>query len=242
MGLLDKMKNLVGGHGVKVAITAIERQPAASASLPLHDSILKGRIQISGEKEAVILKHVFELKAIYDTEGSYREVRLADSVNEGQIIGVPYTWPYTLRPGQIAEDSFSVGPFEIPAAMQELQLTPEDAASNPKVRIELKAIADVKGTPVDASAKQAVRIIAGAADAASRERRIAELRVALDAKGAVYRIEPGSGEILVSVADGAGNVAKLSAAMDGLGMGGWFSGDWSAVSIGDYKFEKVSGL
>jgi hypothetical protein len=159
MGLFDKMKNLVGGHGVTVTITEIENQPAESANLPLHDSILKGRIQISGEKEVVILKHAFSLSAIFETDDDYNEVSLAEDVNEGEIIGAEYSWPYTLEAGQTVDDSFSLGPFDIPGGMEEMKLGPDDAISNSKVRIELKVTADVKGTPMDASAKQKVNIV-----------------------------------------------------------------------------------
>jgi hypothetical protein len=161
MGLFSKMKNLVGGHGVKVHITEVEGQAADSAALPMHDSILKGRIQVEGNKEVVILNHAFELSVIYETDSDYRSEVLEEDVNEGEIIGNDYSWPYTLAPSKVVDDSFCLGPFDIPAALKEMKLDPDKALNNPNLRLQLKVVADVKGTPVDASTKCSVAMLPG---------------------------------------------------------------------------------
>ena len=40
MGFLDKAKNFMGGHGVKVAHVVIERQEPQGASLPIGDTVV----------------------------------------------------------------------------------------------------------------------------------------------------------------------------------------------------------
>ena len=161
MGFFDKIKNLVGGHGVSVFITEIEREQPASATFPVSDSVLKGRIEVHFAKDAEILNHGFRLTAILEDEGTYRTVEIAEEKNEGEIIGSDVSWPYVGKGGEVIHDSFCMIRIDIPAAMRQLGLEPDAAFNDPRVRLELKVWADVKGTPVDASAKHVLAIVEG---------------------------------------------------------------------------------
>ena len=161
MGFFDKIKNLVGGHGVSVFITEIEREQPASATFPVSDSVLKGRIGVHFAKDAEILNHGFRLTAILEDEGTYRTVEIAEEKNEGEIIGSDVSWPYVGKGGEVIHDSFCMIRIDIPAAMRQLGLEPDAAFNDPRVRLELKVWADVKGTPVDASAKHVLAIVEG---------------------------------------------------------------------------------
>ena len=82
-------------------------------------------------------------------------------------------------------------------------------------------------------------------EAASEERaqQIANVREALEANGATFSIvDAEGGYITILVADSAENLKNVSAAMDTLGMSGDFAGDWAAMSIGSYSFEKSTDL
>jgi len=161
MGFFDKIKNFVGGHGVSVFITEIEGNDPSVASLPLSDSVLKGRIEVHFAKDAEILNHGFRLTAIFEDEGTYRSTEIAQEKNEGEIMGSDVSWPYTGTGGQVVKDSFCMIRIDIPAAMRELGLEPEAAFNDPRVRLEFKVWADVKGTPMDASAKLNLQITEG---------------------------------------------------------------------------------
>ena len=83
MGFFDKIKNLVGGHGVSVFITEIEGKAPSETEFALLDSVLKGRIEVHATKEVEILSHGFKLIAILEDEGLYRTADIAEEINEG---------------------------------------------------------------------------------------------------------------------------------------------------------------
>jgi len=161
MGFFDKIKNFVGGHGVSVFITELEGGSPKSVNFPLYDSVLKGRIEIHATKEATILNHGFRLTAILEDEGSFRSVIVAEETNDGEIMGSDVKWPYNTVPGEVVKDSFCMIRIDIADAMRRLGLEADAAVADPRVRLELKVWADVKGTPIDASAKQTILVVEG---------------------------------------------------------------------------------
>jgi hypothetical protein len=55
MGFFDKAKNFLGGHGVKVQHLVIERQDPTAASLPIGDTVVKGKFKVTAEKPCTVL-------------------------------------------------------------------------------------------------------------------------------------------------------------------------------------------
>ena len=56
MGFFDKAKQFLGGKNMaSVEITVIERQPAATASFPVGDSVLKGTMVITAQQACTLL-------------------------------------------------------------------------------------------------------------------------------------------------------------------------------------------
>lgn len=161
MGFFDKVKSFFGGHGVNLVITQIEGSAPESVQFPLQDSVLKGRIEVHSTAEAVILKHGFRITAILDGEENYRSVIVAEEYNEGEIVGSDVSWPYTTVPGEVIHDSFCIIRVDLENAMRELGLEPDAAMNDPRVRVELQAWADVKGSPMDASQKISLSIVEG---------------------------------------------------------------------------------
>jgi len=161
MGFFDKVKSFFGGHGVNLVITQIEGASPESVQFPLQDSVLKGRIEVHSTAEAIILKHGFRVTAILNAEDTYRSVIVAEEFNEGEILGSDVSWPYTTVPGEVVHDSFCIIRVDIENAMRELGLEPDAALNDPRVTIELKAWADVKGSPMDAAQKVTLPIVEG---------------------------------------------------------------------------------
>lgn len=164
MGFFDKAKSFMGGHGVKVQLTRIERQPASDAQMPIGDTVIKGNLEVTTEKPCTVLAHKFVFLCEWkDAEGMERTHELGSDahVASTDIIGGSLKWPYDLAPGTTAEDAFLISMNDdIPTQLAKLGFP--DAASvvsSGKVKFKLKVIADVKGSPFDPSSEQYVRIV-----------------------------------------------------------------------------------
>ena len=105
MGFFDKAKNFFGGHGTKVEITRLERQPVEAACFPVTDSVFKGNMRVTAEKESLVLKHVMSLVLLVesgDAEKPDQEIELSKEIHDEstEIIGGDVSWPYTLEAGK----------------------------------------------------------------------------------------------------------------------------------------------
>lgn len=164
MGFFDKAKSFMGGHGVKVQLTRIERQPASDAQMPIGDTVIKGNLEVTTEKPCTVLKHVFvflcEWKDKEDMERSHELGRDAHDQST-DIIGGSLKWPYELASGTTAEDSFLISmDDDIPTQLRALGFAnPAAAVISGEVKFKLKVIADVKGSPFDPASEQYVRIV-----------------------------------------------------------------------------------
>jgi hypothetical protein len=164
MGFFDKAKSFMGGHGVKVQLTRIERQPASDAQMPLGDTVIKGNLEVTTEKPCTVLKHVFVFLAEWkDAEGMERSYELGRDAHDQStdIIGGSLKWPYELAPGTTAEDGFLIHMNEdIPTQLGRMGFSDvPSAVSSGQVKFKLKVIADVKGSPFDPTSEQFVRIV-----------------------------------------------------------------------------------
>ena len=164
MGFFDKAKSFMGGHGVKVQLTRIERQPASDAQMPLGDTVIKGNLEVTTEKPCTVLKHVFVFLAEWkDAEGMERSYELGRDAHDQStdIIGGSLKWPYELAPGTTAEDAFLISMnHDIPTQLGRMGYSGvPSAVSSGQVKFKLKVIADVKGSPFDPTSEQFVRIV-----------------------------------------------------------------------------------
>lgn len=164
MGFFDKAKKFMGGHGAKVELTRIERQPASDAQMPLGDTVIKGNLEVTTDKDCVVLAHKFEMLCEYkDKEGVEHTHRLGSDahVASTDIIGGDVKWPYDLAAGQTVKDSFLIHmEDDIPTQLGKLGFA--DAAAvvaSGEVKFKLRVIADVKGSPFDPKSEAYVRIV-----------------------------------------------------------------------------------
>lgn len=163
MGLFDKIKNFAGGHGVTAKITSVERQPTASVNFPLTDSVMKFQVEVGAEKEAVVLAHKFEVWAERMSQQNPRLIHVASDTHDVKtdIIGGSVKWPYTIQPGQTIQDGCCITDVDLSKALKEMGVSnPTSVLRDPSYRFFVKFVADVKGSPMDASAEVSFNVTA----------------------------------------------------------------------------------
>lgn len=164
MGFFDKAKHFMGGHGVKVEITRIERQAPSEARMSMTDTVVKGTCRIITEKDCNVLAHVFEFVLKHkNKEGLEQEHVLARDRHDEKddIMGGSIKWPYDLAANTPVEDPFSMSMKEnIPTAVRNLgYANPVDAINSGAVKFFVRATADVKGSPFDPKGEAQLTIV-----------------------------------------------------------------------------------
>jgi hypothetical protein len=164
MGFFDKAKNFMGGHGAKVQLTRIERQPASDAQMPIGDTVIKGNLEVTTDKDCTVLAHKFAFFAEYkDKDGMERSHELGSDahVASTDIIGGNVKWPYELAAGNTVEDSFLiVMNDDITTQLRRLGFSnPAAVVASGEVKFKLVVTADVKGSPFDPKSEAFVRIV-----------------------------------------------------------------------------------
>ena len=157
MGFFDKVKTFAGGAStLDVRFTEIERQPPNEASMSINDSVIKGKYVITCHKACTILAHVAELRTSHPakdgTLGTRRDTRTVNVDN--QVLGAPYQFPYDMKPGETMDAGFILGPVDLPACYREYGVQPLD----PSVKVMIKVVVDVKGSPFDPEAEIQLRL------------------------------------------------------------------------------------
>jgi len=163
MGFFDKAKNFLGGHGVKVEITRVERQVPSEARMPMTDTVVKGTARIATEKDCTVLAHKFEFVAKYKKDDIEQELVLATDKHDSStdIIGGDIKWPYELAGGKSVEDPFMVMMDDnIPTQIRNLGLgNPVELIQSGQVKFYLRCVADVKGSPFDPKGEALLTIV-----------------------------------------------------------------------------------
>jgi hypothetical protein len=158
MGFLDKAKSFMGGHGVKVRHTQIERQDPAVAALPIGDSVVKGTFAVTAEKPCTVLSMKSELVLeIKRPDGHVEEIAVGNDIypepNTSRTAEM-VQYPYELAAGAEVVDYFNIimdGSIEAILAQREL-------AIGDGVRFFLRTLVDVKGSPFDPEAVNDIAI------------------------------------------------------------------------------------
>lgn len=156
MGLWDKIKLFFGGHGVEATLTEVEGQNPNHVEFCISDSVVKGSVQVTGTKEVEILAHEYEVYAECLLEDEERVILVAEDRHDKttDIIGGDIKWPYTLKPGQVIEDSFCIVNVDMEEALNEMGIYDTDyVIDHPYYRFYVKFSADVKGTALDAESE-----------------------------------------------------------------------------------------
>jgi hypothetical protein len=166
VGFFDKAKQFMGGKGMaNVTITVIERQPAESATFPITDSVLKGTMVIDVQQNCTLLACKYEIWLhVKGTDGnehpnfvcSAKDPEPNTSYGPGCLI-----MPCDLTEGQKITHPWMVMDVDLPGVLAKNGINdPNTAIDSGRVRLSVKCIADVKGSPFDPSAEVDVRLIA----------------------------------------------------------------------------------
>lgn len=157
MGFFDKAKHFMGGHGVKVQNTVIERQDPLQVTMPIGDTVVKGKFNVTTEKECEVLS----MKASFLAEFIHPDGRVEEVVLGSDVFPEPQTsrsddmlkYPYKLSSGTVQEDFFIISMNkDIPSLLTEKSWPKE------KVKFWVKTMVDVKGSPFDPDTRNEVKI------------------------------------------------------------------------------------
>ena len=159
MGFFDKAKHFMGGHGVKVQHTVIERQDPLQVTLPIGDTVVKGKFNVTADKECEVLS----MKAAFLAEFVHPDGRVEEVTLGEDVFPEPNTsrsddmlkYPYKISSGATQEDFFSI-------FMQKdiTSLLSDKSWPKEKVRFFVKTMVDVKGSPFDPNTKNEITISA----------------------------------------------------------------------------------
>ena len=146
MGFFDKAKSFLGGHGVKVQHTLIEQQPPEGVSLPIGDTVVKGKFRVVADKPSTVLS----MKSSFCMEVKHSDGRVEAVVLGEDVFPSPHCsraddmvkYPYEIGAGSDVEDFFIISmETDIPTALNQRGLRPN------QVRFFVKTMVDVKGSP-----------------------------------------------------------------------------------------------
>jgi hypothetical protein len=163
MGFFDKAKQFLGGKNMaNVTITVIERQPVETATFPVGDSVLKGTMVIAAQQDCTLLATKYEIW-LYIKKDDYDSPNLVCQSYDPRP-GVSYhesclQLPREMKAGEVITEPWMVMDVDIPGVLAKNGFPDPNAATNDsRVRLVVKCIADVKGSPFDPSAEVNVRM------------------------------------------------------------------------------------
>lgn len=155
MGVLDKVKYFMGGHGVTVTHTTIGRQPPEEAILLFGDTVLEGTFAVKTVKacEVLSMRTTFFAEKGFD-DGHVEELFLGQAVFPHHGVSrAPgaLQYPYALKAGGSSEDGFLITlPEDVPT------LLTKRGWESDGVHFFVKTMVDVKGSPFDPEAKDEI--------------------------------------------------------------------------------------
>ncbi len=168
MGFLDKVKAFTGGKNIaKVTIPMIEREPAETATFPVTDSVLKGTMVIEAQQDCTLLATKYEIWL-------YLSADPADEIGSPNLVvtardpdpNTSYSdeclkLPCEMTAGQVITQPWLVSDVDLSKILKKNGYSePQEAIGDRRVRLVVKCIADVKGSPFDPSAEVNVTLTA----------------------------------------------------------------------------------
>ena len=141
-----------------IETTVIEGEPAASASFPVTDSVLKGTVVVSARSSCVLTATRYELVLELQTENGPIEV-LVDQTQHPEIKskaggpmnmsvsfgGTNIAFPHRMARGDKATQTWMVHNVDIPAKLAAHGFPdPHAAVRDPRVKLVVKTFADVE--------------------------------------------------------------------------------------------------
>ena len=145
-----------------VTITVIERQPAERATFPVTDSVLKGTMVIEGQQDCTLLATKYEIW-LYTKKDEIESPHLvAQSYDPRPNVSYHESClalPREVKVGEIITQPWRVMDVDVAGVLAKAGFPdPNAATSDSRVRLVVKCVADVKGSPFDPCAEVDVRL------------------------------------------------------------------------------------
>jgi len=160
MSIIGSAKHLFGGHQVSVKMTEVEKQTPGEAVFPITDTVMKFHVEITGKKTVTVTEHVFQV--FLKNKKTEKEVLVAEENvdQDTEIIGAPYTLPYTLHPDKPVTDNCCMIEVDVEKALEKMNVSADQAlGDNSPVSFFVRFTARIKGTLVDPDCESELRLI-----------------------------------------------------------------------------------
>ncbi len=145
MGLFDKIKKFAGGaKTAQVEVTEVEGVSPGQAKIKLSDTSVSGKMRVTIQEDCVMLASKAEV-VLRTREGEDEEwtdvvVSFGKAVKEERAC----------KAGEVIEYAWTVGELEIARYLRNQEWEdPNDAVGDSDVKLIVRCIADVKGSPFD---------------------------------------------------------------------------------------------
>lgn len=148
MGFLDKAKGFFGGKNAADVHVECEAFGIGGGI-----NVLEGEMTIQAQRACTLLGTKHEA-VLYLERGEDKAIRLlgAESFPKREVSAGQLSMPCELAEGQSVQHRWYVGGFEIDECLRGLgYASPLDALGDASLRIEVRAVADIKGSPFDPS-------------------------------------------------------------------------------------------
>ena len=151
MGFFDKVKAFAGGKGMAtVEVVEVSGQAPAGVAVAISDTTLAGVMKVTADKACTLLATKAEVVLRTEKDGVWSNVTVAS----GKVEQVR-----ELAVGDVITAPWSIAEVDIDQYLRNQSFDDVNTAvGNPKVKLIVNCIADVKGSPFDPSAEAEVRL------------------------------------------------------------------------------------
>lgn len=175
MGFFDKMKKFVGGKNTAtVAITSINGMAPTSAVIAISDGTVRGSMTVTAMQDCTMLAMKYDvLLRTQGAEGQWSDI----SVGSGKDVA-----SRTMTTGQVITQDWVIQGVDVETYLRNQSYDDMGAVVNhPKIKLVVRCIADVEGSPFDPNAEVEVNIGASVVGPCKIETTVVEGRPAAGA-------------------------------------------------------------
>lgn len=152
MGFFDKVKKFVGGKNTAtVEITSINGMAPASAVIAISDGSCRGSMAVTAQQDCTMLAMKYDvLLRTQGAEGQWSDI----SVGSGKDVATQQ-----LKTGQVITQDWEIHGVDVETYLRNQSYDDMAAVvTHPKIKLVVRCVADVEGSPFDPSAEAEVRI------------------------------------------------------------------------------------
>ncbi len=172
MGFFDKMKKFVGGKNTAtVEITAINGSTPASATIAISDGTVRGSMLVTAQQDCTMLAMKYDvLLRTQNAEGQWSDISVGSNKDLNR---------QDMKTGQVITQDWVINGVEVETYLRNQSYDDMGAVpGHPKIKLVVRCIADVEGSPFDPNAEAEVRVGASTAGPCKIETTVIEGRPA----------------------------------------------------------------